>query len=43
VAEANFQLGDLPAAKALCEEMLQKDPDDSRANDLLNRVNRLHK
>jgi len=43
VAEANFQLGDLPAAKALCEEMLQKDPADSRASDLLQRVNRLHK
>jgi len=43
VAEANFQLGDLPAAKALCEEMLQKDPGDSRASDLLQRVNRLHK
>ncbi|PKL46838.1 MAG: hypothetical protein CVV42_15155 [Candidatus Riflebacteria bacterium HGW-Riflebacteria-2] len=43
VAEANFQLGDLPAAKALCEELLLKDPDDSRANDLLQRVNRLHK
>ena len=43
VAEANFQLGDLPAAKALCEAMLAKDPDDSRANELLQRVNRLHK
>jgi tetratricopeptide (TPR) repeat protein len=43
VAEANFQLGDLPAAKALCEEMLLKDPEDSRASDLLQRVNRLHK
>ncbi|KAF1083538.1 MAG: hypothetical protein GQF41_0316 [Candidatus Rifleibacterium amylolyticum] len=43
VAEANFQLGDLPAAKSLCEEMLLKDPEDSRASDLLQRVNRLHK
>ncbi|OGK13599.1 MAG: hypothetical protein A2W80_14485 [Candidatus Riflebacteria bacterium GWC2_50_8] len=43
VAEANFQLGDLPAAKALCEEMLAKDPNDTRASDLLQRVNRLHK
>ncbi|MBU1105118.1 MAG: tetratricopeptide repeat protein, partial [Candidatus Riflebacteria bacterium] len=43
VAEANFQLGDLPAAKAICEEMLAKDPGDSRVNDLLQRVNRLHK
>ncbi|PKL39413.1 MAG: hypothetical protein CVV41_21050 [Candidatus Riflebacteria bacterium HGW-Riflebacteria-1] len=43
VAEANFQLGDLPAAKALCDEMLNKDPGDTRARDLLQRVNRLHK
>lgn len=43
VAEANFQLGDLPAAKVLCEQMLQNDPDDSRAKDLLQRINRLHK
>ena len=43
VAEANFQLGDLPIAKDLCEQILQNDPEDSRAKDLLQRVNRLHK
>lgn len=43
VAEANFQLGDLPAAQVLCEEMLQKDPADTRASDLLQRVKRLLK
>lgn len=43
LAEACFQLGDLPNARIYCEEVLQKSPADTKANDLLKRIDRLMK
>lgn len=41
LSEAYFQLGDLPNAKTEAEEVLSINPDNYRAQDLINRINRL--
>jgi tetratricopeptide (TPR) repeat protein len=43
VSEAYFQLGDLPNARQLCEEVLNGDPGSYQAKDLLQRIDRLMK
>jgi TolA-binding protein len=41
LSEAYFQLGDLPNARRLCQEVLQISPSSYQAKDLLKRINRL--
>ena len=41
LAESYFQLGDLPNAEELCNKVLQKNPSNYKAKNLLERINRL--
>ena len=43
LAEAYFQMGELPKAKALCQQVLGVNPDNSKAQSLIQRINRLSK
>ncbi len=43
VSEAYFQLGDLPNARQLCEEVISANPGNYQAKDLLQRIDRLMK
>jgi tetratricopeptide (TPR) repeat protein len=43
LSEGYFQLGDLPNARSLCEQVLQSDPANLQAKDLLKRIDRLMK
>lgn len=43
LSEGYFQLGDLPNARSLCEKVLQSDPANLQAKDLIKRIDRLMK
>lgn len=43
LAEAYFQLGDLTSAQAVCSDILNSEPSNLRAKDLMSRINRLMK
>lgn len=43
LSEAYFQIGDLPNARALCDQVLQADPNNYQAQDLIKRIDRLMK
>ncbi len=43
LSEAYFQLGDLPSAQAICQHVLEQNPNNYRAKDLLQRIGKLMK